>query len=318
MYRCLFVFVRFFNAKHVREEHPLLRRPPFLRRTTHPFFEKTRLLRRTPAPILRRPSSSEEPPLLRRTLPFSFFGPESQRTSPSSIFDLRSRRSKTSIFVLRKRKSKNPSPSSIFGPEDRRTPHLQSSIFGAEDRRTPHLRYSAPKNGSKIGRKKRGWDFFFRRTKNLPPSSTFSAEERRTPHLPHSWPEEWTKDPLWYFFFRPPGHQLPSAILRSGSSDRSSTLKIGPKIEVSFLLGVRRTHVSLANCSVGVPSCPAPPGRPPCAPTRPVRGMSGFWTRQVNLLVNMERMSFDYDELVVNSKGLAIWFGSQKFECISS
>ena len=28
-------------------------------------------------------------------------------------------------------------PSSIFGAEDRRTPHLQSSIFGAENRRTP-------------------------------------------------------------------------------------------------------------------------------------------------------------------------------------
>ena len=47
----------------------------------------------------------------------------------------------------------------------RRTPHLQSSTFDSEDRRTPHLRSSAPKNGSKIGRKKRvgllrKWELF--------------------------------------------------------------------------------------------------------------------------------------------------------------
>ena len=46
----------------------------------------------------------------------------------------------------------------------------------------------------------------------------------------------------------------------------------------------RGSVVSWANRSVGVPSCPAQP-RPaalPCAaPTRPARGMSGFWIRQV-------------------------------------
>ena len=35
-----------------------------------------------------------------------------------------------------------------------------------------------------------------------------------------------------------------------------------------------------SNCSVGVPARPRP-AAPPCAPTRPARGMSGFWTRQV-------------------------------------
>ena len=84
-----------------------------LRRTSTPIFEEPSHLRRT-SPIF------EEPPL---------------------------------IFVLRPRRSKNPSPSSIFGAEDRRTP--------------PHLRSSAPKNGSKIEQKRGGvgllrrWGRFF-------------------------------------------------------------------------------------------------------------------------------------------------------------
>ena len=53
--------------------------------------------------------------------------------------------------------------------------------------------------------------------------------------------------------------------------------------------GVRGTVISWANRSVGVPSCPARP-RPaalPCAaPTRPARGMSGFWTRQIRHRTN--------------------------------
>ena len=46
----------------------------------------------------------------------------------------------------------------------------------------------------------------------------------------------------------------------------------------------RRTVDSWANRSVDVLSCPAPrrPVAPPCAaPTRPARGMSGFWIRQI-------------------------------------
>ena len=48
---------------------------------------------------------------------------------------------------------------------------------------------------------------------------------------------------------------------------------------------VRGTVVSWANRSVGVPSCPAlpRPAAPPCAaPTRPARGMPGFWIRHVS------------------------------------
>ena len=73
-----------------------------------------------------------------------------------------------------------------------------------------------------------------RRNPYLPPSR---PEERRTPHLPRSRPEEWTKNPPGTSSSDPPpGHQLPSAILRSGSPDRSSTLKIGSKIEIGLLL----------------------------------------------------------------------------------
>ena len=71
------------------------------------------------------------------------------------------------------------------------------------------------------------------RTKN-PPSSTSRPEERRTPFV---------------FFLRPlPStnpDQVLSALLRSRSSARSPTLKIGPKIEIGPLL-------------VGVLFCPAP------------------------------------------------------------
>ena len=84
---------------------------------------------------------------------------------------------------------------------------LRSS--GSEDRRTPsHLRPSGP-------------------------------EERRTPpHLPPSRPEE-RRTPPTFFFFRPPPstnpHQVFSALLRSESSARFFTLKIGPKIEIGPL-----------------------------------------------------------------------------------
>ena len=46
---------------------------------------------------------------------------------------------------------------------------------------------------------------------------------------------------------------------------------------------VRGTLVSWAISSVGTQSYPTPPRRPPGAPTRTARGMSGFWIRQVYL-----------------------------------
>ena len=52
--------------------------------------------------------------------------------------------------------------------------------------------------------------------------------------------------------------------------------------------GARGPAVPWANRSVGVQSCLAPlrPATPPCAaPSRTARGMSGFWTRQINELV---------------------------------
>ena len=88
----------------------------------------------------------------------------------------------------------------------------------------------------KIGRKKRGVGFLPPKneeppivlllgTKNEePPSSIFSTgrmDEEPTPG---------------YSFYDPPGHQLFSAILTFGSSDRSSSLKIGPRIGIGPLL----------------------------------------------------------------------------------
>ena len=153
----------------------------------------------------------------------SFFVLQSRR-SKTPFFDLRSRRSKnppSSIFDLRSRRSKNP-PSSIFDLRSRRSKNPPSSIFGAEEWVEDRTEEGGgagllpPKNEE-------------------PPFSTFSARRTKNPHLPSSRPEEWTKNLPGTSSSDPSlGHQLPSAILRSGSSDRSSTL-IGPKIEIGPL-----------------------------------------------------------------------------------
>ena len=152
------------------------------------------------------------------------------------------------IFDLQSRRSKNP-PSSIFGPEDRITPHLQSSIFGPEDRRTPHLRSSAPNSGPKIGRKTGvGCDFFedggsfedggvlrYSGSETRKPLfSIFGAGRTKTPHLPPSRPEE--RRTPFSFFFRPPPQPTLAGSPEGRSSDRSSSSKIGPKIEIGPLL----------------------------------------------------------------------------------
>ena len=57
------------------------------------------------------------------------------------------------------------------------------------------------------------------------------------------------------------------------------------------LVGKKGSVVFSANRPVGVLSCPSPPrpAAPPCAaPSRPIRGMSRFWIRQVGL----HRISF--------------------------
>ena len=80
--------------------------------------------------------------------------------------------------------------------------------------------------------------------KNIP-SLIFGAGITKTPDLPPSRPEEseeW-RIPSPSSSFKPlsiNGFQLPSAMLRSGSSARSSILKIGPKIKISPLLQSRR------------------------------------------------------------------------------
>ena len=98
----------------------------------------------------------------------------------SSFFEAEDRR--PLIFDLQSRRSKNP-PSGTLDLRSPRSKNPPSSIFG-------------PKNGPKIGRKKRGGGTSSseeRRTPHLRPSP---HEERRTPYLTPSRPEEWTKNPL--------------------------------------------------------------------------------------------------------------------------
>ena len=187
------------------------------------------------------------------------------------IFDLRSRRSKELPHLQ----------SSIFGAEDRRTPHLQSSNFGPEDRRTPHLRSSALKNGSKIGQKMgRGGVRLLRRlggvlrrwgssifqvpgTKNPPIFDHRGRKNEGFPHLPPSQPEDRRTPQL--LLLPPPLDQWPPAPLSYPeiSSARSSTWKIGPKIEIGSLLVVSwRIDPSasrLARHRYAPPPCRAPP-----------------------------------------------------------
>ena len=226
-----------------------------------------------------------------------FFDLRGRRTKMERFFDLSASKVEDGGWVLRSSGPKNEEPHLRFSkPKDRRTAYLRSSIFGPGDRRTPHLRSSVLKNGFEDRTKdgKGGCDFFedgevLRSSRSeerrTPPSSIFGAG--RTKNAPYStFSTRRSKNP-------PPssssdlppstkGHHLLPAMLRS-SSARSSTLKIGPKIEIGPL-SARGAVVSWANRSVGVPSCPAPPrpAAPPCAaPTRPARGMSGFWIRQV-------------------------------------
>ena len=183
--------------------------------------------------------SSKNPPIFEEPLPIF----EETLHFQSSMFEAEDRR--PAIFVLRSRRSKNIPPSSIFGAEDRRLPHLQSSIFGAEDRRP--LIFDPRRMGRRSDRRRGGFFedgggssiFRVRRTKNLPPSSTFSARRKKSPPIFHFLGRKnGRRTPLVPLLPTPPsGHQLPSAILRAGSSDRSSTLKIGPEIEIGPLLG---------------------------------------------------------------------------------
>ena len=45
--------------------------------------------------------------------------------------------------------------------------------------------------------------------------------------------------------------------------------------------------VSWAKSFVGPQICPTPPGHPPGAPTWPPRAMSGFWIRQVKVMLEV-------------------------------
>ena len=82
--------------------------------------------------------------------------------------------------------------------------------------------------------------FRLRRTDNPSPSSTFGAGKNEEPPIFHLLSTGRTKNtsPPSSSSDPPPStnpHQVLSALLRSGSSARSSTLKIGPKIEIGPL-----------------------------------------------------------------------------------
>ena len=171
----------------------------------------------------------EDREVLRRTLPMgggsssknpfqSSNNPQSSKNPPSSK-NIHLRSSEPKIEDL---------PSSIFGAEDRRSPRgffedrgvLRSS--GSEERRAPTIFHPlGPKNGEPLP--------------HFPPSR---PEEQRTfTHFPFLDQKNEEPSPICSSSDPLPsnrGHQLLSAILRFGFSERSSTLKIGPKIEIGF------------------------------------------------------------------------------------
>ena len=142
----------------------------------------------------------EEPPSSKNHLPIFEKAARLRRTFPSSknipIFE------EPSIYDLRKRKIEEP-PIFDLRSLKRRTSHLQSSIFGIEDRITPHLGFWAPMLSRKSDIRQGGCDFFENgkqgsskmrrgssiflvlRTKN-PPLSNFGAGRMRNPPSPFS------------------------------------------------------------------------------------------------------------------------------------
>ena len=188
-------------------------------------------------PHLRRtPPSSKNPCHLRRTRSLSSKNPPSSSKNP--FFE-------------------EPSPFSIFGAEDRRTPYSRYSepkieepnppIFDLRPRRMVR-RSDGRRRGVRLLRK---WGVPSKIGGVLRYSG---SEERRTPpifdlrgleerstfnHFPCSRPEERRTFPHVLFLQTPPSltnpRQVLSACLRFGSSARFSTLKIGPKIEIGSL-----------------------------------------------------------------------------------
>ena len=175
-------------------------------------------------------------------------------------------------------------------------PEERSNLSPSRPEKRSHLRSSVPKNGLKIGPKKKGRDFFentrglFRRWEggffDLPAPKNEDGRYffenggnffEGGAHLPPPRPEE-CKPPSTFSARRaknPPSpssssHPSPTNPRQSAqgpSSDRCSSSKIGPKIEIGPLL-------FWANRSVGVPSCLASPPWSPAvrrrsAPTCP-------------------------------------------------
>ena len=152
------------------------------------------------------------------------FGVEERRTPPSSIFDLRIRRTTNS--------------------------HLQSSIFGLEDR-SEYRTEDGEGLLRRCGEFFEDWGFF-----DLP------VPKRRAPHFRSSEPEERGTPPFSFSSDSPLPtniHQAFSIPLRFQSSAQSSTFKIGPEIEISPLRARPSPPLSAAP-PCAAPPCAAPPG----------------------------------------------------------
>ena len=134
--------------------------------------------------------------VLRRTPSIFEESPDLRRTLRHLRRTLRHLRRTRPIFDLPSRRSNNPL-SSIFGAEDRRTPIFNLRSSKPKIEEPLHLRSPASKNGSNIGRK------------------TGKAEGGG----------------------RATSSKIGEGSLKiGGSSDRSSILKIGPKMEIPLLL----------------------------------------------------------------------------------
>ena len=137
------------------EDTPIFAEPPIFEEP-HSQLRRTPNLRRTPSILEEPPPSSKNPPYLRSSEPMI--------EEPPSIYDLRGRR------------TKNSPPSSIFDFRPRRSKNL------------PHLRFSAPKNGLKIGRNTGGEGATSSKINGGAFEDggvlrSFGSDERRTPSL---------------------------------------------------------------------------------------------------------------------------------------
>ena len=204
--------------------------------------------------------SSKVRRILRRTLPLRRTSFHLRRTPPSS-----------SIFYPT---NEEPPPSSMFGADERRTspifnlrssaPKIEESLLIFDLRLRRSVRRSDGRRGGDFfedrGVLRRWGGFFdFPAPKNEESPAIFDLRSRKNEEpapIFHLLGQNNEEHPLFSSSSDPPPptsiHQVLSALLRFRSSARSSTLKIGPKIEIGPLLFFPRR--TLASTYPGRPS----------------------------------------------------------------